>query len=98
MDINFQTLRNLHMPNVVINEGTKTTSTPENAGGQLAVLSEGYGPKRVKTPNMEVEQFDPIAMQRASERLGSVYPTLGTMHVDIASPNHHIYQNPRRIR
>lgn len=86
------------MPDIVINEGTQTTpSTPEGVGAELAAISQAYGPKRVKTPNMEVEQFDPIAIQRAEDRANAVHPTLGSMNISIAVPSC-VYQYPRKTR
>lgn len=61
-----------------------TPSTPE---GVLAASSQTYGPKRVKTPNIEVEQFDPLTIQRAEERANSTLPTFGDFGYAIASPN-----------
>jgi hypothetical protein len=62
-----------------INEGPSATSSPRE-------LSQAYGPKRVKTPNMEVEQFDPLTMLRAQERENAVAPSF-PWHMTIASPN-----------
>lgn len=58
--------------------------TPEE---ELAAASETIGPKRVKTPNMEVEQFDPLVIQRAVERQSSTYPVFGNFGMTVVSPD-----------
>lgn len=53
----------------------------------LAEQSEEYGPRKVKTPNIEVEQFSPVEIQKAKDRAKAVAPTMATLHIDIAKPN-----------
>lgn len=60
------------------------STTPEE---DLAAASQTYGPKRVKTPNMEVEQFDPLTVQKAQERANAQVPLFGGFGITIASPN-----------
>ena len=68
------------------------TATITNYGTALASpstpreMSQAYGPKRVKTPNMEVEQFDPMTIIRAQERENAVAPPF-PWGMTIASPN-----------
>ena len=64
-------------------------STPEE---DLTTASQTYGPKRVKTPNMEIEQFDPETIQKAQERANSVMPTFCGFGMTIASPNNTKYK------
>lgn len=64
----------------------------------LEQFSETYGPKKVQTPNMTVEQFDPITIQRARDRESAAHPTLGSMHITIASPDHCKYHERRKAR
>lgn len=55
---------------------------------ELAALSKAYGPRRVKTPNQEIEQFDPLTIQKMLDaQNASVSPTLGDMNFSIATPN-----------
>ena len=75
-----------------------TEPQPNTTIEELAALSEAYGPKRVKTPNMEVEQFDPITMQRLEDRKNTIYPTFGGFHMTIVSPDHCKYQDRRKTR
>lgn len=63
---------------------TTTTSSPETG---LAEASQEYGPKRVKTPNMEVEQFDPLTIQRATERANSEIPIFSNFGMTTVTPN-----------
>lgn len=68
--------------------GTPTTSSPESSSAEtLRGFSQAYGPKRVKTPNMEVEQFDPLTAQKAMERQSVVSPSFGSFGMTIVSPN-----------
>lgn len=60
------------------------SSTPES---DLAASSQAYGPRRVKTPNMDVEQFDPIRIQTATDRQDGTYPTFGDFGFAVAKPN-----------
>lgn len=64
----------------------------------LSERSRAYGPKRVKTPNLEVEQFDPLTIQRASDREGSVHPTFGSFGWTVVSPNRTKYNTPSKGR
>lgn len=68
---------------------------PQDAA-DLAVVSKAYGPKRVKTPNLEIEQFDPLMMQKVRDREGSVYPGLGDFGWTVASPNRTKYRSEDR--
>lgn len=62
----------------------------------LAAASKAYGPKRVKTPNLEVEQFDPLMIQKARDREGSVYPGMGSFGWTVVSPNRTKYRSEDR--
>jgi hypothetical protein len=53
-----------------------TTPTPPQESSE-AVLPD-YGPKRVKTKEMEIEQFDPLRMQMAQERSQILQPCWGS--------------------
>ena len=64
---------------------TPTTTTPES--GTVLAFSQAYGPKRVKTPNMEVEQFDPILISKALEREDVLNPSFADFGITIVSPN-----------
>jgi hypothetical protein len=77
-------LTNLELDGAVETTEEDTTPTPEN---ELAALSQGYGPRRVKTPNMDVEQFDPRVLQAADDRQNATYPTIADFGMAIASPN-----------
>ena len=66
--------------------------TPEE---ELAAASQTIGPKRVKTPNMEVEQFDPLTIQRATERANSTLPIFSNFGMTIVSPNKPVYKRKR---
>lgn len=59
-------------------------ATPREYGAE-------YGPKRVKTPNMEVEQFDPLTILKAQERQAAEVPVF-PWHTTIASPNKDKYR------
>lgn len=50
---------------------TETTSVVT----EVSPTYSSYGPKRVKTKEMEIEQFDPIAIQRATERSSATLPS-----------------------
>lgn len=77
----------LQLPDLVINDGQTTSSLPETMGEELKAISRDYGPKRVKTPNMEVEQFDPLTIHRLQERQNTVLPSFGTLGITIAKPS-----------
>jgi len=77
------------LSDLIINDGSAS---------DLSAASESYGPKKVQTPNMTVEQFDPLMMQRARDRENATYPTLGGMHITIASPDHCQYYERRKSR
>ncbi len=79
-------------------ELVNTEPLPDTPVEELAALSEGYGPKKVKTPNMEVEQFSPLEVQRARDRESAAYPTLSSMHITVASPDHCKYYERRKAR
>lgn len=64
----------------------------------VAFSSQLYGPKRVKTPNMEVEQFDPRIIQQVSARENAVMPNMHNLGFSVAVPNLAVYQNPRSSR
>lgn len=82
------------MPNLTLNDATIATELPpETVGGLLAAISNEYGPKRVKTPNMEVEQFDPSTIQRLREREAVQMPTLGSLTFSIGIPSPCGYSN-----
>jgi len=76
--------------------GTPTSPQEESALDPLKVASQAYGPRRVKTPNMEIEQFSPVEVQKALDRQNAVSPTISDFAMDIASPNHHAYRPIRR--
>jgi len=63
--------------------------------GSLATSSQEYGPRRVKTPNLEVEQFDPNIIAKAVERENSGHPLIGDFAIAIASPNYDVYGNKK---
>ena len=81
------------MPDLVLNDGVE-----DNTLSDVAAFSEAYGPRKVQTPNMTVEQFSPLEIQRARDRESASYPTLGSMHVTIASPDHCRYYPARKTR
>ena len=74
--------------------GEEFTGTDEDGQefGTIEESSRTYGPKTVKTPNMEVTQFDPITIQKAKERSTAVTPTIGSLDFQIAAPNISRYQ------
>ncbi len=51
-------------------------------------LSKAIGPKRVKTPQVEKEQFDPVTVIRAANmlRARNTRITMGSMDISIATP------------
>lgn len=51
---------------------TTCTTTPSQES-EAATLTD-FGPKRVKTKEMEIEQFDPLRNQMAAERATLTYP------------------------
>lgn len=51
-----------------------TTEIPETS-------YSAYGPKRVKTKEMEIEQFSPMEIQRAEDRAAAPLPCFGSSHV-----------------
>jgi hypothetical protein len=78
-----------------------TETVPETGtdlSDDLIAFNDEYGPKKVQTPNMTVEQFSPLEIQRARDRESAAYPTLGSMHITIASPDHCKYYPTRRTR
>jgi len=65
-------------------------ATPE----ELAALSQAYGPKRVKTPNQEVEQFSPGEIQKMLDAQNASTPVgLSDISMTIASPRASSYRN-----
>ncbi len=86
------------MADTTITDGSEDDVADTGVIADLATASQSYGPKRVKTPNMEVEQFDPLTIQRAEDRANSVYPTLCNMGMTIVSPNSCVYRRPRKTR
>lgn len=63
-----------------------TGLVPESSLPEIDLTTFGtYGPKRVKTPNLEVEQFDPNVVANA-ERLARTPPSFCDSHVCIAKP------------
>lgn len=60
--------------------------------------SFGYGPKRVKTPNMEVEQFDPRIIQEVAARENAGIPNLHNLGFSVAVPNLCKYKRPRNSK
>lgn len=65
----------------------------DGATADLSTASKSYGPKRVKTPNLEVEQFSPLEIQRARDRESLPYPSLASCGMSIAEPNHEKYRS-----
>ena len=55
---------------------------------EIQDLSKSLGPKRIKTPQVEAEQFDPITVIRAANLLVSRKKrvSMSSMDVDIATP------------
>lgn len=64
---------------------------------EIKAASKAFGPKRVRTPNMEVEQFDPLTVQKALERQNAVQPTIGDLVISVGIPSP-IYGNCRHYR
>ena len=54
-----------------------------------------YGPKRVKTKQMEIEQFDIEKLQRVSERNSVGTPCFGKTHTCIGETEQESYRNRR---
>lgn len=68
--------------------GTESASDATNTDlDSIKAASKAFGPKRVETPNIKIEQFDPITVQKAVERQNSVWPTLPTIGVAIGTPS-----------
>ena len=86
----------LQLSDLTISDGS--VEEEPNSPNDLISLSEQYGPKRVKTPNMEVGQFSPLEMQRIRDRESAIYPTLEGMHITIASPDHCKYYPTHKSR
>jgi len=58
---------------VISNKAPSTCSTPSQESETTTSLTD-FGPKRVKTKEMEIEQFDPLRNQMAAERATMNYP------------------------
>lgn len=86
------------IPGSYVTQLAEATENPALTDPSLEQFSEAYGPKKVQTPNMTVEQFSPLEIQRARDRESAAYPTLGSMHVTIASPDHCKYYEKRKSR
>lgn len=66
----------LEVPNgtyVMTNKLPTITITPSQES--VAATLPDYGPKRVKTKEMEIEQFDPLRLQMAQERSSITQPS-----------------------
>lgn len=57
-----------------------------NTSEDILAIRENVGPKRVKTPLIETEQFDLDQLSRVAEKSNSFKPTLNNMLFSIAVP------------
>jgi len=60
----------------------------EDIGDKIAALRAKVGPKRMKTPQVEVEQHDLAELARLADRTGVRAPTLSSMGWCIAQPKY----------
>ncbi len=67
--------------------GTPNSTPEDTVLSDIRLASTEYGPKRVKTPNIEVEQFDPNVIQRAREREQAINPTIESLVTSIGTPS-----------
>lgn len=64
-----------------------STVVPSSDLELIAAASRGYGPKRVRTKDIEIEQFDPLTVMRArSSENPSTYPTFCSFPVCRVTP------------
>lgn len=58
-----------------------------NTSEDILSIRENVGPKRVKTPLIETEQFDLDQLSRVAEKSNSFKPTLNNMLFSIVVPS-----------